>query len=146
FLAYDSVSGWILIHNFLKYHPISNPNQGVSVEKLFEEIPKNLKFIAYLITALLKQTKHLDEDFCACLETLSKPFLNQEQDKEQKQEQEDMSGEPDVVTLNDFSFEKSKNQQNVFKSQALEVLNFLNKKTGRAYRPVDSNIKLIVAR
>ena len=32
------------------------------------------------------------------------------------------------------------------KTQALEILQFLNEKTGRAYRPLDANLKLIIAR
>jgi uncharacterized phage protein (TIGR02220 family) len=49
-----------------------------------------------------------------------------------------MSGKPDVAPLKFQNFE--------FKNQAIEVLNFLNEKTGRAFRPVDTNLKMIVAR
>jgi len=148
FLTYDAASGWVIIHNFLKYHLIENPNQGRSVAKLFEEIPKNIEFLLPLIINLLQQTKHLDEDLCGCLETLAKPFLNQEQEQnqEKKQEQEEMSGEPDVVNLNNYSFENTQSKQSSFKSQALEVLNFLNEKTGKAFRDSDTNLKLIIAR
>lgn len=146
FLTYDTASGWVIIHNFLKYHPIENPNQGRSVAKLFDEIPSNLAIIHDLTHKLLQQTKHLDDEFIDCLQTLSKPFLNQEQNQEQKQEQEDMSGEPDVVDLKDFSFESIKSKNSSFQSQALEVLIFLNEKTGKAFRDSDANLKLIIAR
>jgi uncharacterized phage protein (TIGR02220 family) len=43
-----------------------------------------------------------------------------------------MSGKPDVDSQ--------------FQSQAQEILEFLNEKTGREYRPVDTNLKLIIAR
>jgi hypothetical protein len=33
-----------------------------------------------------------------------------------------------------------------FRKQAIDVLNYLNENTGRAYRPVDSNLGLIIAR
>ena len=33
-----------------------------------------------------------------------------------------------------------------YQHQATEILDFLNEKTGRAYRPVESNLKLIIAR
>lgn len=49
-----------------------------------------------------------------------------------------MSGKPDVAPL------KSQNLE--IKNQAIEVLNFLNEKTGRVFRPVDTNLKLITAR
>lgn len=148
FLTYDTVSGCVLIHNFLKYHPIENPNQGRSIAKLFDDIPQSLAFISDLTRKLLQQTKHLDDAFINCLQSLSKLFFNQEQEQyqEQKQEQEDMSGEPDVVNSKDFSFEKTKSKNNSLKSQALEVLTFLNEKTGKAFRESDANLKLIIAR
>src|SRR5262245_57907907 len=132
FLTYDTVSSWVIIHNFLKFHPIENPNQGRSIEKLFDEVPKNLKFRQQLITKLLQQTRHLDQIFCEQLETLSKPFLNQEQDQDQKQKQEQRisSGKPDIVSLHEnLKIEKNttspKNQEAMYGIQAIEILNFL---------------------
>ena len=57
-----------------------------------------------------------------------------------------MSGKPDVVSLQDYLTDKKINQSSLLTSQAIEVLQFLNEKTGRAYRVVDSNLKLIIAR
>jgi uncharacterized phage protein (TIGR02220 family) len=57
---------------------------------------------------------------------------NQEKDKTL------LSGSPDAPPRND------KNQQR--KKDALEVIEFLNEKTGRNYRPVDSNLRMILAR
>lgn len=48
-----------------------------------------------------------------------------------------MSGKPDPVPHKGI---------NGFKPQAIEVLNFLNTKTGRNYQPVEANLKLIAAR
>ncbi len=45
-----------------------------------------------------------------------------------------LSGKPDISQLNGK------------KAQALEVLEFLNAETGKAYRPVDANLEVIVAR
>jgi uncharacterized phage protein (TIGR02220 family) len=147
FLARDEFSDWVMIHRFLKYHPIENPNQGRSIANLFEETPKNLGFMMNLIGELLKQQKHLGDDFIKSLETLSKQFPNQEQDKEQKQEKILMSGKPDVDPLkNVIGFDKPTVSTTLLKSQATEVLNFLNEKTGRAYRPVETNLKLIMSR
>jgi uncharacterized phage protein (TIGR02220 family) len=66
-------------------------------------------------------------------------------DKEQNQDQEQdkkifMSGNSRFDILSDTSRQKS------FKLQAIELLQFLNEKTGRAYRPVDTNLKFIMAR
>lgn len=49
-----------------------------------------------------------------------------------------MSGTPDVVPL------KSQNLE--IKKQAIEVLNFLNERTGSRFRPQEANLKLIMAR
>lgn len=49
-----------------------------------------------------------------------------------------MSGNPDVNPLKEKNIEA--------KESAKRVLSFLNEKTGRAYRPVDANINMIVAR
>jgi uncharacterized phage protein (TIGR02220 family) len=44
--------------------------------------------------------------------------------------------QPDVIQI----------EQRNFKKEAQEILDFLNSKTGRQYRPVDANIKPIIAR
>ena len=49
-----------------------------------------------------------------------------------QEKQKALSGKPDVNAE--------------FRKQAIEVLDYLNENTGRAYRPVDSNLKLIIAR
>jgi len=55
-----------------------------------------------------------------------------------------MSGKPDVDSLSDEN--NPEKQSTSLKSQAIEILNFLNEKTGRAYRPRNENLKLIIAR
>lgn len=154
FLTYETSCSWVQITNFLKYHPIENPNQGKSIAKLYNEVPKNLSFVPQLINNLLEQRQYLSEKFIQILETVMKPFPNQEQDQEQDQKQEQelsMSGKPDVVSFDEYLINKdeiasTQINNNDLKSQALEVLLFLNEKTGKAYRPVDSNLKLIIAR
>jgi|GEM_PF-1314138 len=78
---------------------------------------------------------------------------DKDNDKDTDKEKISMSGKPDVDPLFDdhFVFEKAEaspkaQQQSELRSQALEVLQFLNLKTGRVYRPVDTNLKLIMAR
>lgn len=51
-----------------------------------------------------------------------------------------LSGKPDVAPV-----EHKKNGKE-HKAEAIEILNFLNEKTGRNYKPVDANTELIAAR
>jgi len=160
YLTYDADHGWVFIHHFLKYNPIENPNQGRSIAKLFEETPKQLSFIPQLIEQLLEHDEFFREDFRNTLQTLSQPFRNQDQEQDQDQDQDQnqeqeifMSGKPDVHSLDDeqIDFEDqqttSPKRSNVsLKEQATEILQFLNNKSGRLYRPVDTNLKLIMAR
>jgi uncharacterized phage protein (TIGR02220 family) len=64
----------------------------------------------------------------------------QDTDKEEEKDKniKALSGRPDIVPLKSQNFE--------LKKQAIEILNFLNSKTGRVFRPVDTNLKLIIAR
>lgn len=156
YLTYDTESSYVFIHDFLNHNPIENPNQGRSIEKIFHEAPQNLSFITPLITVLFEHGEFLREDFLNRLETLSQPFRNQDQNQEQYQDQKQnqeciMSGKPDVTQLKDSFFENQKaktprQERQELKSQALEVLNFLNEKTGRGYRAGKSHINLIMAR
>lgn len=55
-----------------------------------------------------------------------------------REELKALSGKPDVTPLNPSNLE--------VKKQAIEVLEFLNEKTGKKFRNVDANLNLIVAR
>jgi uncharacterized phage protein (TIGR02220 family) len=67
------------------------------------------------------------------------PTINQEPlTNNQEKDKTLLSGSPDTPPRND------KNHQR--KQEALEVIQFLNEKTGRNYRPVDSNLRMIIAR
>ena len=156
FLTRDIHSSWVVIHHFLKWNPIQNPRQGVGVQKLFEIVPAQSTVFKPLINGLLTYGKYLDKDFINRLQTLEKmsETLSEDclADKEQNQNQEQnqkkifMSGKPDVDSLYLDDSDLAKSKSTSFKSQAIEVLEFLNEKAGRAYRPVDANLKLIIAR
>ena len=88
FLIRDAQSSWILIPHFLVWNPIENPNQGKSLNKLFNRVPSQSSVFKPLVEQLLIQTKYLDKGFQNRLETLSEPFLNQEQNQNQKQDQD----------------------------------------------------------
>lgn len=98
FMSIDFQHGWILIHSFLEWNPIENPNQAKHIIKIFEKTPSQLNFYSKLIEILLNLPKQFNEDFKNHLHTLSKefqnrsktlsePFRNQEQKQDQKQEQ-----------------------------------------------------------
>jgi len=160
FLTRDDYTSWLVIHDFLKSNPIQNPKQGVGVEKIFNSIPEEATVFRPLIKSLLTNGKYLDREFINRLNTMlqmSKTVSQvchadqeQNQNQEQNQDQILMSGKPDVtIHKNDFaSLCQSKSEMatpSSLKQQAIEVLDFLNEKTGRAYRHVDSNLKLIIA-
>ena len=150
FLTRDVFSSWVVVHDFLKWNPIQNPRQGVGVQKLFNAVPFQAEVFEPLIDGLLIYGKYLDKEFVDRLQTLKKISVTLSEDcvadKEQNQDQDkdqnkiSMSGKHNVDILS------TKTQPGLFKANAIEVLQFLNEKTHRTYRPVDSNIKLIIAR
>lgn len=151
FITRDEASGWLLIDNFLKWNPIQNPRQAKGIQKLFDAVPRKSRVSKPLIQGLLNHGKYFDAGFEKRLYTLateSKQGIDtlvekydadkdQNQDQEQNQKKIFMSGR-DLFAEN--------TQQPSLRAQAIEILQFLNEKTNRAYRPADSNIKLIMAR
>jgi hypothetical protein len=99
FLSVDFQHGWILIHSFLEWNPIENPNQAKNIIKIFEKTPSQLNIYPKLIEILSTISEQFDEGFQDRLqtllkgfrnhsETLSELFRNQEQDQEQEQKQD----------------------------------------------------------
>lgn len=92
FATHDKASKWVVMHAYLKWNPIENPNQGISAGRLFEQIPDRSTVKPALAAALRKFAKHFPrsilDDFETVGERLSKPFRNQEQEQEQEQEQQ----------------------------------------------------------
>ncbi|KAA0888808.1 hypothetical protein [Oryzomonas rubra] len=81
---------WVLISKFIKWNEIENPNQAKSAAKLFTQIPDSTPLKRLAAVALSTFTNKVDrsvlEPFLNPCETLSEPFLNQEQEQEQEQE------------------------------------------------------------
>ncbi len=63
FAQYDTSYHWILIPQFLVWNPIENPNQGKSIRRLFEQVPKKIDFFADLMRILLAHDKYLELNF-----------------------------------------------------------------------------------
>jgi uncharacterized phage protein (TIGR02220 family) len=152
FITRDETSGWLLINNFLRWNPIQNPKQAKGVQKLFNAVPLQSTVSKPLIQGLLNHGKYFDEGFTERLDTLAtengqsidtvvkkqRADQDQDQDQDQNQNQKDMR-------MSGKSLSKNSPKLSL-KTQAIEILQFLNEKTNRVYRPVDSNIKLIMAR
>ena len=81
---------WIL--KYLKFNPLENPNQRKSASKIASTIPANCTWKPEFMRVC---THILGADNINPSETLSKPFLNQEQEQEQEQELRGLQEAPD---------------------------------------------------
>jgi len=148
-VRYDETSSFMWLPNFLKYNQPESPNVVKSWEHYLDYLPEcELKDLLILqVESYVQGLSHPFQD--SLPKAFSKSSLNQEQEQEQEQEKRYVSENADIeLKTNDSSTGKPvyRTLQNKFRLQAIEVLNFLNEKTGRAYRPVDTNLKLIIAR
>ncbi len=140
-------NSWLIIHEFLKWNPIQNPRQGVGVRKLFSTIPPQSTVAIGLTNSLLVYGKYLEKEFVDQLMQLQNSsatvfeecMRDQEQDKNQEQNQKTLISGIELHQVN-----SAKNSE--LKNEAIEIINFLNEKSGRNFRVADSNIKLIIAR
>lgn len=142
-VRHDEFAAFVWLPNFLRYNQPESPNVVRSWEQYLDYLPE-CQLKNDLIHDVGDFVQTLSVTFQEALpQAFGKAMPNQEQEQEQKQEQEKnvSSGKPDAVHENN-----SNDKQNDLKSQAMEILNFLNEKTGRGYRPVDANLKLIIAR
>ena len=91
FATHDSSSKWVVIHAYLKWNEIENPNQGKSAARLFDQVPNKSLVKAMLAKAVREYSPRFPSEILTKFETVSeplvKPFRNQEQEQEQEQEQ-----------------------------------------------------------
>lgn len=97
-------TGWVVIHHYLKWNPIENPNQAKSALKQLDITPDTVPekpLIARTIMGSCERfPKKLTADILNRLQTLSKPiaetlpkgFRNQHQDQDQEQQQDQEEG------------------------------------------------------
>ncbi len=146
FLTRDEKKGWVVVHEFLKWNPIQNPKQAIGVQKCFQLIPVQTNVFIPFVKSLLAYGQRLSEEFKEYLKTVEKGFetvsSNHVADKEQNQDQDQKQNN----NIMSESSEATTSKKHSLRYQANEVLEFLNEKTGRAYRPVDTNLKLILSR
>jgi uncharacterized phage protein (TIGR02220 family) len=150
-VRHDETGNLIWLPNFLKYNQPESPNVIRSWNQALDYLPECplkqilIKHIEFYVRSLPKTFRE------ALPPAFRSTFVNQEQEQEQEQEQKEKqkSGKPDTPSLKAFlskDRQATSINQEILKSQALEILHFLNEKTGRAYRPADANINLIIAR
>lgn len=145
-VRYDEVASFMWLPNFLKYNQPESPNVVRSWEHSLDYLPEcNLKnlLILHIKTYVLQLSRPFQE-------ALAKVFAKSMPNQEQEQEQESIYipsdfQMPKTVNLSQ-KLNQEKNKTLLLRTQALEVLDFLNKKTGKRFRPVDTNLKMIVAR
>jgi uncharacterized phage protein (TIGR02220 family) len=157
YCTYDELSEYVWVHDMafsqvgsqLKQN--DNRVRGVNAAyQLLPDLPFLPAFFEKYQYAFYLKNRNL-------IEAPSKPLASKEKDNEKENEKEKnkyLSGKPDVDPLlfNTLKTNEANHHipleqnQTDLKSQAIEILQFLNKKTGRIYRPVDTNLKLIIAR
>lgn len=90
FATRDETNKWVIVHRFLKWNEIENPNQGKSAARLFDQVPEKSSVKPLLARALRDFAPRFPVDVLDKFETVSKPlgkpFRNQEQEQEQEQE------------------------------------------------------------
>lgn len=86
FATRDSSSKWVVIHKFLSWNTLDNPNQGISALRLFGQVPDKSNLKPQLARVLLRAIGHLDHSKLKGSERVLEPFRNQEQDQEEEQE------------------------------------------------------------
>lgn len=148
YCSYDESSEYIWVHDMAfdqigtQLKPNDNRVKGVNIA--FNLLP-DLSFLSAFYNKYSKAFYLQQNDKNnSGLEAPYKPLESKEKDKEKDSEKEkDKLKEANLDKANSTI---SLDQNNNLKSQALEVLQFLNQKTGRVFRPVDTNLKLIMAR
>jgi uncharacterized phage protein (TIGR02220 family) len=143
FCSYDPQMEYVWVHEMALYQIGKQLKRNDNRVRGINETVKNLPNLAFLprFFEKYKDIFYLENltQTPSPLEAPSEPLRSQEQEQEQEQDKKIfMSGKPDADPLCEKNSE--------LKTQAHEVLNFLNAKTERAYRPVDTNLKLIIAR
>lgn len=88
FATRDEGSGWVLVHRFLAWNKIENPNQGKAAAKLFAQVPDANPLKPCLARALRELAPHFPATELEKFESLSKPFRKPFRNQEQEQEQE----------------------------------------------------------
>ncbi len=139
---WDELAAVVYLPTWWKYNQPENPNVLVGNLRDLDDVPHSP-----LVLEFCDNVIYLDPRFHQTFrETLAKryPKRSAVQEQEQKHKQEStLSSSParhHIGAGNDVL------GQNGFLGKAHEVLDYLNRQTGHAYRPVSANLDLIVTR
>ncbi|MBT3042220.1 MAG: conserved phage C-terminal domain-containing protein [Candidatus Thiodiazotropha sp. (ex Codakia orbicularis)] len=138
FLEYDKPSEYVLIPNFLRWNPISNPNSAKARAKEFELIPSSISIYPSVIKALQENGKYWSEDFKEKLETLLKGFRN-------PIERVSADVRDNKTQPNPYQ-NKNRTQKDIMSGKPDEVIEYLNHQSGKNFKPIETNLKLVRAR
>lgn len=166
-IFYDPL-GWVLVVGFLRMNKIANPNQCRHILQLFRAIPNSLCFYPQLIRMILSDARFLSEEerngLHNCLETISVPVENQSvsKDKPFRNPSINIYNYINNININNIygfgngfdetgnRFSKSstvvredKIRREDLQRQAILLLEFLNEKAHKVFRPVETNLRFI---
>lgn len=118
FATRDDISKWVVVHKFLKWNEIENPNQAKAAGKLFDAVP-DVSPVKRVLARCLREfspkfsTDHLDR-FEGVSKGLPEGFRNQEQEQEQKQEH---NNNPDGLFVASHADDQSSQRPKLTKPQ-----------------------------
>ncbi len=155
FCSYDTESEYIWVHDLVFDQVGGQLKEQDNRVKAINEAYLGLPHLPFLnafyekyAEAFFLENRVIPQDVLeAPLEPLRSKEKNKDKDnnKEKKKEKEiTMSTKHDIACSPETSFLNNEKQD--IKSQAVEILNFLIKKTDRTYLPENTNLKLIMAR
>lgn len=135
FCSYDEASEVVFVHEMARFQ-IGDRLQATDkrcagVQNEYDQLPANPFLSAFYERYAGCFHMVRKRENASPIKAPSKPLRSQEQEQEQEQELKTLSGKPDVVAR---------------KPEAIAILTYLNDKAGTAYRAVDANVDLILAR
>lgn len=151
FCRYDASMHYIWVVDMVRYRTNDqlsiNDKQIKGIHNLLENLPP-LSFLTPFYdkysTLFYLPEQIIDRN---PFEGSSKALASKQKKKQKQKNILSLSGQPDGARVNHKKTEDTPlPTSRDLRREAQSVLDFLNEKTGRAYRPVDTNLKLITAR
>ena len=138
-VEHDPEASLIALPNFVKYNAPESPNvvrAWVGAIDLLPECALKTRVVASARGFVQGMTEGYRKAFA---EAFAKAMPNQEQEQEQEQEKDLLSGKPDDAAQSDALHAGPK-------AQCVELLEYLNTRAGKRFRPVEANVRLLAAR
>ncbi len=136
---HDPKACLIALPNFVKYNPPESPNVVRAWIGSLDLLPE-CKLKASVVASARGFVEGMSQGYReAFAEAFAKAMPNQEQEQEQEQEKDLLSGKPDDAAQSDAVHAGTK-------AQCVELLEYLNTRAGKRFRPVEANVRLLAAR